>query len=1075
MAGRGEARSTSACGAARAVVLASLLAFAGASASAAPPAPASDAFRGDADLVLGETVHAAFPATPAGPHRFTFYATIGTVVSAVAKKDEGASLVPRLRLTTPGGERVEGTSSVDSKGKSQLVSFQARYSGYYVLDLTANSGSGGYSLSTKRKGGTKYYGHYDAPPDAPTFQFFGPAGGKATVRVAPKKTGPQIVITGLLQPDGADIPFLSIQKGDAAEVQGIALSTSGAYTVAWRNFGKPGPIKLTFTFQLPEPAGGVRQLGTSEGVAGPTIETGDPDLAPRDGYAGSAACGVCHTEIATSWAKTAHNSAVRTWNRAGLSNLPFVNDADGNVADDFHDGLDLATTPAFAAYGANAPKLAFSAESATPYSVTIGAFTYPVGRTMGGNGLLAQRYLTQIGGSWYPLPFQYDETKRSYSEFQPDDWYDDAHVPLGIGTSNAKPDRSFEAQCSGCHDTGEVLAAASGGFATGYVELNIGCEQCHGTGAEHAATGDTRKILNPSNLLDRTAAGVVAANDVCNRCHTKGTSVDPLPGSSAKAAFGYLAARGLSQAGDMVSDFLVRTTAPADFWGKKQNPLPSVPGNTSVAARGYPMQGDDMDLGTHAPHAGFVPNCFTCHDPHGSTNAHQVRTLVDDGVPVVTRTEDNSLCLACHAGVPPFSDTTKRDAALISSGTTPASVATSVTDHMKDVGMPVTTAQYDPVGSGVGRCSTCHMPLTANAGAPVPDKAGYSQGDIHSHRFRPVWPRASELYGVTNSCSVCHPTHEGDPVATIISQWAKPAPTASPTAFHGATPPSSQFNVALTDSVNPANGDASRCVACHTADGFKRILVQGTPTLQPAVDDIAKQAVAEDRGLTCDACHGKRADGQFYGSDKNPLRIDKTQLCGTCHNDRAVDFEEFRVRGTVVRHPQREMLAGGAGSTPPGKPDTATTAHSSFTSGCVTCHFDASAGVASHDFTPRTATCANCHPGLATFNRPARGDYDGDGVTEGIQDEVRGLLDVLKTALLADPQMSFAGGLFDYAGATDHALRGASDVQKRAVFNWYSVSDDRSAGVHNVARAVQLLQGSYRELTGVDVPGAIIR
>jgi hypothetical protein len=367
------------------------------------------------------------------------------------------------------------------------------------------------------------------------------------------------------------------------------------------------------------------------------------------------------------------------------------------------------------------------------------------------------------------------------------------------------------------------------------------------------------------------------------------------------------------------------------------------------------------------------------------------------------------------------------------------------------------------------------MPLTASVGAPTKDAAGFAKGDFHSHRFRPVWPRASELYGVTNSCSACHPTRQGDQVATIISQWAKPAPTASQTAFHGATPPAAQFGVALTDKVSPTDGDEGRCVACHTADGFKRILVEGVPILQGAVDGIAKQAIAEDRGLSCDACHGKRADGQFYGSDRNPLRIDKAQLCATCHNDRGVDFDDFRLRGTVVRHPQREMLAGHGGSTPPGVPETATTAHTSFQNGCVTCHFDAAAGVASHDFTPKTATCGNCHPGLSTFNRPAKGDYDGDGFTEGIQDEVRGLLFVLQAALLADPQMTFADGFFDYGGGTDHSLTGASIEQKRAVFNWYSVSDDRSFGVHNASRALQLLQGSHRELTGSDVPGAIIR
>jgi hypothetical protein len=36
--------------------------------------------------------------------------------------------------------------------------------------------------------------------------------------------------------------------------------------------------------------------------------------------------------------------------------------------------------------------------------------------------------------------------------------------------------------------------------------------------------------------------------------------------------------------------------------------------------------------------------------------------------------------------------------------------------------------------------------------------------------------------------------------------------------------------------------------------------------------------------------------------------------------------------------------------------------------------------------------CQPCHIGLTEFNRLARADYDGDGVQEGIEDEVKGLL-----------------------------------------------------------------------------------
>jgi hypothetical protein len=1046
---------------------------------AAPPAPASqpaDTFRGAADIILGDTVHAAFPANPPGPHRYTFYAQVGTTVSASVKVDAGVQLSVGLRLATPGGQRMDtGAAQRNSPGGPKITNFKVTYAGYYVFEVVPKSGSGGYTMSTRRTGGTKYTNRYpDAPADA-YFRFYAPIGANLTVLVGPLKTGPKILITGLTAPDGSAVPILSVEKGDAAEISRVPTTETGQYAVAWKNSGALKTVKLTFTFELPPPSAAVREFGTSDGQSVTVVETGDPTGAARAGYVGSAACGRCHSGIVAGWSVTAHNAGVRAWNRAGLSNLFMVNDVDGNGADDFHDGLDLATTPAFTAYGANAPKLLYAAAAPVPYQAKIGTITYTVDRTMGGNGLFAQRYLTKLGASYFVLPFEYDEAKGVYAVFSPDDWYDAEGNPRNVTAASAQKERSFEAQCSGCHNTGEMLSGGTSAFTTGYVELNVGCEQCHGPGAEHAVQGDTRKIMNPANLLDGTAAGAAAADGICARCHTKGTSVDPLPGTETKSGFGFLASRGIPQAGDAPKDFLVPTNDPNDFWGFKTNPLPSVPGDSSVGARVYPMQGNDIAVGEHAPDVGYAPTCFDCHDPHARLQDHQVATSVDRGVYVATKNDDNSLCLACHAGDEKFPNTSKADAALISTGVTPASVSSAVVDHMKDAGMPVSTSQYDPAGTGVGRCSICHMPQTPTVGAPLTDAAGYAAGDLDAHRFEVVWPRASVLYGVTNSCNACHPTSGADPVATIIDQWANPAPAGSTTAFHGATPPANEVNVPLNGRANPANGGGVLCISCHTAEGFARVAVNGEALPQDEIDKIAKEGVAQDRGVSCDGCHGKRADGQFYGSDPNPLRIDKTELCATCHNNRTIVFDDFRDHGAIVRHPQREMLAGNAGSTPPGIPDTATTSHSYFANSCVTCHYDTGRNVETHHFTPNTTTCAGCHPGLNTFNRPANGDYDGDGVVEGIQDEVKGLLDVLKTALLADPQMSFSDGFFDYAGGADHALTGASDVQKRGVFNWYTVSDDRSFGVHNVSRAVQLLQASYRELTGHDVPGAKIR
>jgi len=1033
---------------------------------------AAPTFRGDADVRLGDKIHAAFPDPAAGPHRYSFFATAGTTLYAALTLDGTATFPPSLALTHPGGLRVplDGKLHVKARG-ARIQGFTVNVSGVYVFEVAAKRGSGGYTLATRAQFGRRQLGLFpNAPHGDESFGFDAPAGARVSVLVAPARRGPQIEITGVTLPDGSTLPVLSVQRGAAAQINDVPLPQDGRSRVTWTNHGAAGDLKLTFRFDPPATAPGVREFGVSDGIASATIERGDPVLAAREGYVGSATCGRCHDELVRDWSDTAHNSAVRSWNRAGLAGAAIANESD------FRNGLDLATTQAFAAYGANAPRLLYVNGASAPYQVRIGGATFAVDRVMGGNGLWRERFLTRVGKSYLVLPFEFDERTRTYAAFDASDWYDAANAPRAAVAS----DRSFEAQCSGCHATGETFGvdASSGAFVTGYVEMNVGCEQCHGPGAEHAKNGDVRKIKNPRHLVDGTngAADPKAADAVCGRCHTKGLSVDALPGSTTKTEFPFRRDRGTSQAGDVVADFLDGTTDPADVWGAKTNPIPAIPGDTSVAARTDRQHGNDIAMGEHAPDAADAPACFDCHDLHRRVNSHQVATSVNRGVRVATKQDDNSLCLACHAGDEKFPGTSVADAALIRGNNAPASIATAVLDHMRDIGMPVRAGLYDPVGTGVGRCTTCHMPKTAGVGPRAADKGGFAAGDLSSHRFEIVWPRASALYGTTNSCSTCHPTDPQDVVGPILTQWANPTP--GKTYFHGRTPPASRDGVALNGRVNPTREGGVLCIQCHAAEGFTRIAVNPDhedALPQDEIDVIAKESLAQDRGLSCDACHGRRADGLIHGEDRNPLRVPKTELCGTCHNAETVTFADFRDHGAVLHHPQKEMLAGTAGDSAPGIPASATTSHSGFPDGCVTCHFDTDGGVASHDFRPNIATCANCHKGLATFDRPAKADYDGDGVVRGIQTEVSGLLDRLKAALLLDARMSFANGLFDFGGASDHALTGASDAQKRAVFNWYAVSGDGSRGVHDAARAVQLLQASYRELTGSNVPGAALR
>jgi hypothetical protein len=122
--------------------------------------------------------------------------------------------------------------------------------------------------------------------------------------------------------------------------------------------------------------------------------------------------------------------------------------------------------------------------------------------------------------------------------------------------------------------------------------------------------------------------------------------------------------------------------------------------------------------------------------------------------------------------------------------------------------------------------------------------------------------------------------------------------------------------------------------------------------------------------------------------------------------------------------------------------------------------------ITSKDGVENVAACTECHTDLTAFNVKAKADYDGDGNVEGVKDEVQGLLDLL----LVKIQESGVKAL-DHHPYWEEVK---TESQKAAVFNYTFVKNDNSMGIHNTARAVQLLQLSYKDLTGGDVPNATL-
>ena len=542
------------------------------------------------------------------------------------------------------------------------------------------------------------------------------------------------------------------------------------------------------------------QVGTSQ-TSSVVVQKGDNVIAGASGYVGSAACASCHPTQFAGWGKSLHNAPLKTVAELGAG--IFVNDANNNGVNDFKEGLDFndASTDniidsTLKGLRPNAPVLSYAGGK---FFMKLGAVTYEVQRTQGGNGFWKQRYHTRIGKSYYILPVQYNEKAKQYVNYNPANWYSGSTPlltqPYGsnalvveMATLNTPATKkgasvSWENRCAGCHQTGLTLQAQTTNYGgtdvveavTGYSELNIGCESCHGPGAAHVASRNPADIINPDNFKVLGVAGLRQANMVCGRCHSRGEGNFTLAGMNldteyyARSIFGQVR---FPVPGDNFIDnsagnpFAILNTSSAYYGaGAPTGQRPDATAAswytnwyngfgftynfpTYVAAKQHHQQWTDMEQGPHGTDQSFDVTCWSCHDPHAPAGSHQIReTIVEDGVTIRTQNDDDSLCLACHAGFGDFAGLTKAQIATIASGNPDPAVATAVSAHTKH--------SFNPTASGIqaaSRCSGCHMPKTAKSAI---------NNDIHNHTFLIIKPSLSKTTsggtaGVRNACDSCH-------------------------------------------------------------------------------------------------------------------------------------------------------------------------------------------------------------------------------------------------------------------------------------------------------------------------------
>lgn len=248
-----------------------------------------------------------------------------------------------------------------------------------------------------------------------------------------------------------------------------------------------------------------------------------------------------------------------------------------------------------------------------------------------------QRYFTKVGNDYFPLPAQWDVTfKRWRPYFVPAnaDWWVSFYP-----ADNLK--RPTGPTCDGCHSVNYDTKTKQ------VTEWNVGCERCHGPGADHAVDPTRANIVNPAKL------DTIHATDVCVQCHSQGRPItNPIDSRYYDWPVGFEVGRNLS-----------------DYWRLEEHTL----GETTFThfadgtAHKNRMQGNDFV--TSRMYARGV-TCFSCHDVHGTTNNADLIKPAE------------TMCFECHG---PGSPNGPRGA--------------SVEEHT-----------HHRAGSSGSQCIACHMP-----------------------------------------------------------------------------------------------------------------------------------------------------------------------------------------------------------------------------------------------------------------------------------------------------------------------------------------------------------------------------
>jgi len=392
-------------------------------------------------------------------------------------------------------------------------------------------------------------------------------------------------------------------------------------------------------------------------------------------YVGSAKCMPCHKAVHEMWKDTLHNKSQQV---LGPANNSVVVDWKGTVR------IKTGNIPEVTVKLNESNKIhqATLVDTKDPTKEV----TYTIVRTYGGWGW-KQRYQVKIGNNHFILPIQWNQATSRWVPYNLQNWYNEDG-----SLKQPAAEKSFEMNCAGCHNTGLELKKMEKGYESKYVELNTGCEKCHGPGSEHVKTPRVKgKIINPKKMdYERSL-------EVCGQCHSRGVS---MPNGTFQFPWN-----------DKDNKPYKLGEPLANYYKFK----PGLWGDPEAHSKSHHQQWIDYQKSTHFQ---AKITCFSCHNPHGGPSRSQL-TKAD---------HNNTLCLSCHGKDKKF--------------TNPAAIRM----HTKH--------NYAPETRGISRCSSCHMVKTASS-AEAGDVHAHDFKIIKPYLSLEMFKKDPKNVA-PNSCNGCH-------------------------------------------------------------------------------------------------------------------------------------------------------------------------------------------------------------------------------------------------------------------------------------------------------------------------------